>query len=138
FNDGQSIAEVLLKMKTFELLFHLTQINPNIIHQLLPEQDPKMDLVKIMETHFTKNLKLEEFAHLSGRSLSTFKRDFKKTFSMTPAQWLKKRRLEHARLLLKKTKRKPTEVYLSVGFEDYSHFSRAFKGHFGQLPSEVI
>ncbi|WP_346986597.1 AraC family transcriptional regulator [Chryseobacterium sp. POE27] len=38
---------------------------------------------------------------------------------------------------LSEKKKKPTEVYLEVGFEDLSHFSFAFKKKYGLSPSQL-
>ncbi|MEM1137756.1 MAG: AraC family transcriptional regulator, partial [Bacteroidota bacterium] len=97
----------------------------------------KADLVKTMENNFTKNISQAEFAYLSGRSLAAFKRDFKKVFSESPGKWLKKKRLSLAHHLLKNTNKRPSVIYLEVGFEDYAHFSKSFKSSFGYSPSEV-
>ncbi len=40
------------------------------------------------------NMSLEKFGYLTGRSLTTFKRDFFKTFKTTPQRWLTQKRLE--------------------------------------------
>lgn len=49
-------------------------------------QDPQnVSLARVMENNFCFNLKLEEFAKLSSRSLSAFKRDFQKQFNTTLA-----------------------------------------------------
>jgi|GEM_PF-4784924 len=53
-----------------------------------------------MEEHFFFNLKLKEYAELSGRSLPTFNRDFIKTYGTTPGGWLKNKRLNYAKYLL--------------------------------------
>ena len=42
------------------------------------------------------NLPLQKFGYLTGRSLTTFKRDFSKAFSTTPQRWLTQKRLELA------------------------------------------
>jgi AraC-like DNA-binding protein len=55
----------------------------------------------------------------------------------TPGKWPIQKKIEAARLLLKEKKMKPTEVYLEVGFNDYSHFFAAFKKLFGIAPSMV-
>lgn len=84
-----------------------------------------------------RNITLEKFAEMSGRSLSTFNRDFRKIFQMSPHKWIKQKRLELARKLLISTSKKASDVYLEVGFEDLAHFSRSFKSYFGLNPSEV-
>ena len=83
------------------------------------------------------DLSIEEIAHYTGRSLATFKRDFKKVSDLTPERWLIKKRLEKAYDLMKHGKKKVVEVYAEVGFRNPSHFSTAFKKHFGVAPSAV-
>lgn len=97
----------------------------------------KIDLEKYMEEHFMYNLPLEKFAFLTGRSLTTFKSDFKKTFKNTPGKWLTEKRLNLAHHKLTAEKQKVTDVYHSVGFENLSHFSFAFKKAFGYSPSTL-
>ncbi len=97
----------------------------------------KIDLEKYMEEHFMYNLPLERFAFLTGRSLTTFKTDFKKIFNNTPGKWLTEKRLHLAHYKLTNEKQKVTEVYHSVGFENLSHFSYAFKKAYGYSPSNI-
>lgn len=98
----------------------------------------KIDLEKYMEEHFMYNLPLERFAFLTGRSLTTFKSDFKKIFKNTPGKWLTEKRLNLAHHKLTAEKKKITDVYHSVGFENLSHFSFAFKKTFGYSPSTLL
>ena len=128
----------LLQLKVKELLIYLTSQHPEIVNLLLQDAQPiKRDLVEIMEANFLKYASLEEFAYMSGRSLATFKRDFKEVFGTTPARWLKDKRLEYAKYLLSHTGLNVTDVYGQVGFANYSHFSKAFKNHFGYSPSKI-
>jgi len=75
---------------------------------------------------------MKKFGYLTGRSLTTFKRDFKKAFNNTPQKWITQKRLELARSQMLKKRQKPVDVYLETGFENLSHFSFAFKKHFLQ------
>ncbi|MGE8514401.1 MAG: helix-turn-helix domain-containing protein, partial [Chryseobacterium culicis] len=75
------------------------------------------------------------FGYLTGRSLSTFNRDFRKIFQTTPQRWLTQKRLELAFYHLSEKNKKPSDVFLEVGFEDLSHFSHAFKKQYGFAPS---
>ncbi|MEL6674953.1 MAG: AraC family transcriptional regulator [Bacteroidota bacterium] len=97
----------------------------------------KLDLEKYMEEHFMYNLPLERFAFLTGRSLTTFKSDFKKIYKNTPGKWLTEKRLMLAHHKLTAEKQRITDVYHAVGFENLSHFSFAFKKAFGYSPSAV-
>ncbi len=64
-------------------------------------------------------------------------RDFSKIYDTTPKKWLQKRKLEQAYFLIQQKNRKPSDVYLDVGFESLSHFSYAFKKEFGMTPTEL-
>ncbi len=88
--------------------------------------------------HFMCDLSIEEIAHYTGRSLATFKRDFKKISDLTPEKWLIKKRLDKAYELMKTGKKKVVEVYAEVGFRNPSHFSTAFKKEFGIAPTAVM
>ncbi|WP_317194019.1 helix-turn-helix transcriptional regulator [Chryseobacterium sp. KMC2] len=59
----------------------------------------RLDLEEFMQKNDKFNVNLERFAFLTGRSLSAFKRDFKKIFNETPNRWLIKRRLQEALFL---------------------------------------
>ena len=138
FDETDAAAEAVLKLKTFELLVHLTKKNNKAFSFLSQfREHRKMDLVKTMDAFYLTNLSLAEYARLSGRSLAAFKRDFKTIFNESPGKWLKRRRLEYANRLLRKTNKRPSMVYLEAGFEDYGHFSRSYKAHFGINPSQT-
>ena len=135
FSDGNND---LMKIKLKEALIVLLKVQPELKDILFDFQTPgKINLKAFMERNFRFNLSLARFAYLTGRSISTFKRDFLGEFSMTPAKWLQQKRLDEAYYLLKEEKFKTTDVYAEVGFEDLSHFSFVFKKHFGINPSNV-
>lgn len=94
-------------------------------------------LQAVMESNFTYPMNLEEYARLSGRSLSVFKRDFKKIYKTTPGRWLTQKRLDYGKFLLETTDMSVTEVVLDCGLKNSSHFSRVFKEQFGVSPVEV-
>lgn len=84
------------------------------------------------------NMTLAKFSYLTGRSIATFSRDFKKAFNTTPQKWLTERRLQLAHYQLSEKQRKPIDVYYEAGFENLSHFSYAFKKHFGYAPNAIL
>jgi AraC-like DNA-binding protein len=131
FAMPEKLTPILAEAKTteaIELLLH----NPALKNFLFDFSEPhKIDLEGYMNRHFTYNVPLGQFAKLTGRSLSTFKRDFMKIFRTTPEKWLQKQRLNMAHFLISQKHKKPSEVYLEVGFENLSHFSTVFKKEFG-------
>lgn len=128
----------LALLKITEAISILRTIDPEIDGVLANFDDPrKADLVTYMEKNYMFNMPLEKFGYLTGRSLSSFKRDFKKTFNSTPERWLTQKRLELAYYKLTEQKAKPIDVCYEIGFENLSHFSYAFKKHFGYAPTKL-
>jgi len=131
FAQPEQLTPALEHVKTIEAIELLLR-NPALKNFLFDFSEPhKIDLEAYMNRHFSYNIPLAQFAKLTGRSISSFKRDFTKTFDTTPERWLQKRRLEMAYFLISQKKRKPSDVYLEVGFENLSHFSTSFKKEFG-------
>ena len=95
-----------------------------------------IDLETVMNDNFLYNLKVEEFAKLCGRSLSAFKRDFRKVFNTTPSKWIKLKRLEHARNLLIETDLNINQLCYDSGFINSSHFIKAFKEQYHLPPHQ--
>ncbi|MCB0629751.1 MAG: helix-turn-helix domain-containing protein [Saprospiraceae bacterium] len=131
--------EHIASLKITEAISVLRAIDSTVDQILANFEEPyKIDLATFMEKNFMFNMPLEKFSYLTGRSLTTFKRDFRKTFNMTPQRWLTQKRLALAHYQLAEKKRKPVEVYLETGFENLSHFSFAFKKRFGYTPTELV
>ncbi|WP_343689986.1 helix-turn-helix domain-containing protein [Chitinophaga sp.] len=137
--DMKELPAAIADLKITEAITILRTIDPGIDNILANFEEPgKIDLASYMERNFMFNMPLEKFGYLTGRSLTTFKRDFKKAFNITPQRWLTKKRLDLARYELLEKKRKPVEVCYEVGFENLSHFSFAFKKQFGYAPTEFV
>ncbi|QGY42704.1 helix-turn-helix domain-containing protein [Maribellus comscasis] len=128
----------IASLKITEAISILRSIDKKIDNVLANFEEPgKVDLVGFMEKNFIFNLPLEKFGYLTGRSLTTFKRDFKKAFCLTPQRWLTQKRLELAHYRLTQNKSKPIDICYEVGFENLSHFSFAFKKKFGYPPTQL-
>lgn len=138
FEIQDSFPEHIASLKIIESISILREINKNIDSVLANFEEPgKIDLVNFMEKNYMFNMPLERFGYLTGRSLSTFNRDFRKIFQTAPQRWLTQKRLELAYYHLTEKKKKPSDIFMEVGFEDLSHFSFAFKKQYGFAPSLV-
>lgn len=137
FNDPSTVNPGLLRLKIMELLYGISECSKNMFQQVLQLRHPvRADIRQVVEQHYATPVTLPELAYLSGRSLSSFKRDFQLIYNMPPAQWIRTKRLEKAKEMLQKTLLPVTEICYSMGFENISHFSRIFKDHYGQSPTE--
>jgi len=127
----------IIKLKLKELLINIMNCDPvlNTYLRAFISQD-KPSLASIMEANFCYNLKLEDFAELTHRSLSTFKRDFQNLYNETPGKWLLKKRVDFAANLILSSDQSISQIAFESGFEDLSHFSRVFKERTGKNPSE--
>lgn len=138
FELESKLPEQILTLKTQEAIEILRSISKEADSILADFSAPgKIDLADFMEKNYMFNISLLKFSVLTGRSLTTFKRDFQRAFHTTPQRWLTQKRLELAHYRLSGQKQKPRDVYYETGFENLSHFSHAFKKHFGYPPTDV-
>lgn len=139
FSESRELLAYLLPLKFRELLLHILHEDKTAaVKQLLVSlfAERKVALEQLMEQHWQKNLSLEEWAMLSGRSLSTFKRDFALCFGTTPNQWLQQKKLEHALFLLQHSDKTIAEIAYEIGFESVSHFIKIFRKKYGYTPNQ--
>ena len=129
-NQGVEIPRELVEIKFKELLFNIVLDSNN--KELLfffnsIAQNTKANIENIMMENFQYDLKIADFAKLCGKSLSSFKREFKACFNTTPSRWIINKRLEHSKMLLLGTDLNISQVGYECGFKNNSHFIQAFK-----------
>jgi AraC-like DNA-binding protein len=90
-----------------------------------------------IENNKLNKLTLDELSFLCNMSVSTFKRVFQKHYQQSPIKWFQNQRLEYAAYLLNKEKRKSSEIFDLVGYENHSNFIKAFKNKFGVTPKQL-
>ncbi len=136
FNLKNDLPLSIADGKVDEAITILKTIDEELFNTIGNFEEPgKMNLAEFMEKNFMFNMPMEKFGYLTGRSLTTFKRDFKKAFNTTPQKWLTQKRLALAYHQINDLNKKPVDVYYEAGFENLSHFSFAFKKQFGYSPS---
>lgn len=139
FNPKVKPQDDVMRLKLEEGLLALFHTDRRFMTVLFDFNTPwKMDILDFMNRNYMYEFSLEELAHYTGRSLATFKRDFKKVSDLTPEKWLIRKRLEVAYRLIKEEHKKVVEVYAEVGFKNPSHFSTAFKKQYGIPPTALM
>ncbi len=133
------IDESLMRHKMKELVMILLKSNffDSVLELFTTLFTPRQKSFRdIISNNIASQISIDELAFLTNRSLSTFKREFKKEFNDTPARYIKKKRLEKAAELLVRTDRSVSEVAFDSGFQDLSTFSSVFRDFFAQSPTD--
>lgn len=138
FDSNVKPTEGVIHLKLLEGIYALLNNNEMLYPILFDFAEPwKIDLLDFLNDNYMEDLSMEQIASFTGRSLATFKRDFKKISNLTPQKWLIKKRLEMAYIKLKEENKKVLDVCMEVGFKNPSHFSTVFKKQYGIPPSEI-
>lgn len=136
--NNRWMDKITVDLKLRECIHALSQNNPLLLNEMLCQQTGKrVGLEEFMDDNYMYNAPLIHFAELSGRSLSSFRREFRQLYGITPNKWLIKKRLEVAHQKLSEMGCKASDIYLELGFETLSHFSRKFKEQYGIPPSKL-
>ena len=141
YGSKKKTPKPILHLKILELLHLLNQSDEsknfaNFLFRLtLPE---RRNIKTFMEKNYDKPLKIEDYAYLTGRSASSFRRDFKAQFKIAPQQWIKDKRLEKAVTLFNDAEISVTNAAFEVGYENVSYFIKAFKQKMGISPKQYL
>jgi len=128
----------LLKTKLFELLHLICECNEDFIHILKKQENRvKTDIKTYMTEHYDKNLSVKDWADLSGYSLSTFNRKFKKEYSLSPKKWMIQHNMKLANEALKNGSN-VSECATSFGYSNTSNFIKAYKEIYKTTPKQHV
>ena len=87
-----------------------------------------------VQAHLGNPLALVDLARMAGLSPHYFLLAFRKSFGVTPHQYVLGERIREAMRLLRRDQLSISEVALSVGFADQSHFTATFRRFAGTTP----
>ena len=88
-----------------------------------------------IEMHLTEKITIEQLAAHIRKSPSYIAHHFRNEFGHTPQQYIMKRRMEEAKILLENGTNVQTAAD-RLGFYDAFHFSKAFKRYWKKTPSD--
>jgi AraC family transcriptional regulator len=101
-------------------------------HALSPMQVNRVR--EYIRAHLASDIDLAELADQVNLSPHYFSTLFKRTFGLPPHHYVLRERIHEAQRLLAAGRLSISEVALSLGFSDQSHFSQAFRKMTGTTP----
>lgn len=128
---------LFLEAKVLELLtLKLTEAENNF------ERSPKQGTVlkkiyhvqEIVKSNLTENYTVTQLARFAGINESTLKKEYKRNFNVTLSQHCKDIKMDRAKYLLNNSDNSIVDISQAVGYLNATHFSAAFKKHFGVTP----
>ena len=137
--EPHKIPQKIIELKFREMLLNICCDRENVtVRNVLYTLSENLQggIEQVMEEQYRFNLKVEEYARLCGRSISSFKREFKKIYDTTPGKWLLAKRLNLATEYMLSTDLSIQQVCYECGFESDSHFIRSFKSRFNETPKK--
>ncbi len=95
----------------------------------------KSSFEQVIYTNIFNDISVEELASKCHRSLTSFKKEFRRLFDAPPHQWFLRQRLNYSRLLLISTRKSISEIGTECTFPNTSHYIKLFKKFYGYTPA---
>lgn len=83
------------------------------------------------------DVSIEILARKTNRSLTSFKKEFRRQFDVPPHKWFIDQRLQRAKVLLMSTNMTISEIGAECAFTNISHFIKLFKQRFDDTPASM-
>ncbi|WP_407305668.1 helix-turn-helix domain-containing protein [Desulfosporosinus sp. SB140] len=130
------ISEPLMSCYIQRMLSELLMLSYDFILQKPAKFDPVLEAIAFIEANFKEKLNLKVIASNVNLSPFHFARTFKKDTGYSPYEYVVKIRLNHAKMLLKKTNLQVKEIAVECGFSAESNFLVNFHNNVGVTPRE--
>ncbi|MFT3935307.1 MAG: AraC family transcriptional regulator [Chitinophagaceae bacterium] len=127
---------LILKLKEIILLLSQTQDAETIrviVSQLF--SPTAYTFKEIIEANIFSQVSVEDLAQKNNLSVSSFKREFKKLYDDSPANYIKNKRLERAAELLAISDQRITDIAFECGFNDLANFTKSFHDKYKSTPT---
>lgn len=136
---GRLYAESLSQSLALHLLRHpSSSIQMRNVEHLYAMPAAIRRAIDYLEANIGESIGLTELARAAQISPSTLTRQFKRATGLAPHQYLLRRRIEHARVLLQRGTLSVAQVAHATGFADHSHLTRSFRRHLGIAPHDLL
>jgi AraC-like DNA-binding protein len=132
--DNDVLASGFSLELTYRLLW--SECGSWLVRAALQERasDPVSAADRFVRENLARPISVTDVADAAGLEVRELRRVFTRDIGMSPAQHLRKVRLDHARTLLLEDRYTVGEVAAAVGYLSNSHFISGFRERFGTSP----
>jgi AraC-like DNA-binding protein len=92
------------------------------------------NLAEYVDANLSSSLRGADLAQVAKLSGSYFARAFKESFGETPHNYVMRRRVHSAKMMMRNTDQPLSHIAIACGFADQAHFCRYFLRSTGQRP----
>lgn len=138
FENPSLVNDEILVLKLKEIILLLSQTQDAETIQVILSQlfSPATYTFKqIIEANLFEQVGVEDLAQKNNLSVSSFKREFKKLYNDSPANYIRTKRLERAAELLLASNERITDIAFDCGFNDLANFTKSFHDRYNVSPS---
>ena len=138
-NNENYFSEEIITSKVKELIALMVSLDHsgetrNIFGNLFKASE--YEFKETIASNLFEDLNIEDFAFLTGMSVSSFKRKFSEVYGTSPNKYIVTKRLDQAQTLLSTSTLSISEIAYDCGFSDVGYFSKSFKKYYNMSPSD--
>ncbi len=136
-NSGLLHNDIGQRIKLSELIYLILSGEDNCSkRKILRSADTSSrQFVNTIYENMFNDISIEQLADLTNRSLTSFKKEFRRIFNSSPHHWIIVQRLSRAKIMLSSTSRTVSEIGAECGFANISHFIKLFKQRYNSTPA---
>lgn len=136
FKNKKPLSEVLVSCHIHRMLAEMLLISSSCREPRLESFNPILDAIIYIEDNYQSKITVEDLATYVKISPFHFSRIFKKETGYSPYEYIIKTRIDHAKMLLKKTRFNIKEIAFGVGFNSESNFVNTFRESVSLTPNK--
>lgn len=137
-NQQGKVKDLMVELTLQEMLLRLMQTQARVIlessYLLLSNNNALAAAIQFIKSNLRSKINMDKLADIACMSRASFFKKFKEAMGETPSQYILKERIKLAQSELKRHNSSITNVCFSCGFENLSHFVKAFKKEVGMPP----
>lgn len=134
FSSDETLKRIEMKCLLTILILQVVHCGENVIKKET-FSEPILNIIEYIEDNIFEIFDLEDLAEQCCLSLSRFKHRFKEEIGMPPAEFIIRKKLEKACILLEEGKMSIKDIAYELGFSSPSYFSTVFKQYLGYSPN---